>query len=131
MAEKSVQNEIMSKLCRGSVRLFRNNVGLGFQGKIDQVLEGSWVLLKPFRRIKFGLFKGSSDLIGWKSIEITSDMVGSKVAVFTAIEVKKPGKKVKSDSPQSNFLEQVDKSGGISIVARSIEEAKERLGLQK
>ena len=129
MAEKSVQNEIMSKLCRGPVRLFRNNVGLGFQGTIDQVLEGSWVFLKPFRRIKFGLFNGSSDLIGWKSIKITPDMVGSKVAVFTAIEVKKPGKKVKSDSPQENFLEQVDKSGGISIVARSLSEAKDGLGV--
>ena len=127
MAEKSVQNEIISKLCRGSVRLFRNNVGLGFQGTIDQILEGSWVLLKPFRRIKFGLFKGSSDLIGWKSIEITPDMVGSKIAVFTAIEVKKPGKSVKPGSDQENFLEQVEKSGGISVVARSVNEAEDGL----
>ena len=129
MTEKSVQNDIISKLCRGPVRLFRNNVGLGFQGKISQILEGSWVLLKPFRRVKFGLFKGSSDLIGWKSVHITQEMVGSEVAVFVAIEVKKPGKRNRTTGEQKNFINQVNKSGGIALVVTSKEEARKGLGV--
>lgn len=129
MSEKSVQNEIISKLCRGPVRLFRNNVGLGFQGTVSEILEGSWLLLRPFRRIKFGLFPGSSDFIGWKTVEITQDMVGDKVAVFVAIEVKAPGKKVKPGSPQANFINRVNLSGGIAFAATNVEEAKGGLGV--
>ena len=129
MLEKTVQNEILSKLCKGPVRLFRNNVGLGFQGKISQVIEGDWVLLKPFRRIKFGLFKGSSDLIGWKSVTVTEEMVGQKIAVFTAIEVKKPSKKSQPTGEQKNFINQVVQAGGFAFVARSTEEAQEGLGV--
>ncbi len=129
MTEKSVQNDLISKLCRDPVRLLRNNVGSGFQGIVSQILEGDWVLLKKFRRVKFGLFKGSSDLIGWKTVEITQDMVGDKVAVFVGIEVKKPGKRNRTTGEQKNFINQVVKSGGIALVVTSKEEAQEGLGV--
>jgi ribosomal protein S19 len=38
--------------------------------------------------VQFGLCKGSADLIGWKRVTVTPEMVGSTVAVFTSIEVK-------------------------------------------
>ena len=123
MLEKTIQNQIFAKLCKGSIRLFRNNVGLGLQGKVEAILEGAWVLLKPFRRIKFGFFNGSSDLLGWNSIEITQDMVGKKVAVFLAIEVKVPGENPTKE--QANFLEQVKNAGGYALVCTNAEEAEE------
>jgi hypothetical protein len=73
------------------------------------------------RLIRFGLCVGSSDLIGWVPLEITQDMVGQKVAVFAAVEVKKPGGKATED--QINFIRNVTRAGGYAGIARSPEEA--------
>ena len=85
--EAYVQNKIRLAVGVGEVRLFRNNTG----ALLDQ----------SGRLIKFGLCKGSSDLIGFRSITITPDMVGTKVAVFSAIEVKDKGK---TTVDQRNFI---------------------------
>ena len=109
MREKTVQNEILLAVGRGDTRLFRNNVGTGWQGN-------------PPRPLRAGLCKGSSDLIGWRSIEITPDMVGQKVAVFLAIECKATkGGRVSVD--QQRFIDAVQDAGGIAGVARNVEEA--------
>ena len=92
-----------------NVRLFRNNTG-----KLQDA-QGRWV--------EFGLCGGSSDLIGWTTREITPDMVGQKVAVFTAIEVK--NLKGKPSPEQVNFLSRVREAGGIAGIARSPEDARE------
>jgi hypothetical protein len=65
-----------------------------------------------------GLFPGSGDLIGWRTVTVTSDMVGKPIAQFLSIEVKTPTGKVRPD--QSNWLEQVNISGGLAIIARSV-----------
>ena len=70
------------------------------------------------RVIEYGLCKGSSDLIGWKSIEITLDMVGKRVAIFTAIETKRPKNSNTSDE-QYNFINTVQAAGGIGLIAKS------------
>lgn len=94
-------------------RLFRNNCGALRDHR------GQWV--------RFGIANpGGSDLIGWKSITITSKMVGKRIAVFTAVEVKLPNASV--TEAQQAFINAVDKEGGISFVARSIEEASRGLG---
>jgi hypothetical protein len=104
--EQLVQNSIRAALGRGPVRLFRNNTGA--------------LKDESGRLVRFGLAPGSSDLIGWRTVEVTEDMVGSSIAVFTAIEVKDRGR----PTPQQlNFLEAVTNAGGIAGVARSIEEA--------
>jgi hypothetical protein len=92
-----------------NVRLFRNNTG-----KLQDAT-GRWV--------EFGLCVGSSDLIGWTTREITPDMVGKKVAVFTAIEVKTASGATRPE--QSNFIDRVREAGGIAGVARSPEDARE------
>lgn len=104
--EAKVQNDIRLALGRGPVRLFRNNTGA----------------LKDLRgrMVTFGLCKGSSDLIGWRSTAITPDMVGQRLAVFVAIEVKDQGRPTPE---QLAFIEAVRKAGGVAGVARSIEEA--------
>jgi hypothetical protein len=66
---------------------------------------------------RFGLCVGSSDLIGFTPVTVTPDMVGQRVAVFTAIEVKTQTGRL--TDAQEHFLEFVRRGGGIGIVARS------------
>lgn len=101
--------------------IFRNNTGMGWTGSHNRTKEGS-ILIRDARPLHAGLTKGSSDLIGWTTREITPDMVGQKVAVFTAIEVKT--EKGRATAEQLNFIAQVRKSGGIAGIARSPEEAR-------
>lgn len=103
MKEQEILKQIQT-LSRGSVRLFRNNVGFDAANKV-----------------KYGLMPGSSDLIGWKTITITPHHVGRQVAVFTAIEVKKPGGVVRDD--QRCFVDYVDSCGGLSGICYSYEDA--------
>ena len=102
-----------------NVRIFRNNTGMAWQG--DTVRKGSVLIIQNPRPLQAGLCEGSSDLIGWTSMEITPEMVGKKVAIFTALEVKS-GKGRPSDE-QRNFIQRVQEAGGIATVVRSEQEA--------
>tara|TARA_Y100000593_G_scaffold68723_1_gene126270 strand:- start:196 stop:588 length:393 start_codon:yes stop_codon:yes gene_type:complete len=107
--ETTLQQEIRLALGQlPDLRMFRNQVG--------QLPD-----LRTGRPVQFGLAKGSSDLIGFKTIEVTSDMVGQKLAVFTSIEVKTA--KGKLTPMQHNWLSCVNKAGGITGVARSVKDA--------
>lgn len=107
MSEQSIQQHIRLACSTGDCRLFRNNTGT----LRDQ----------HGRPVQFGLCKGSADLIGWRSITITSDMVGQKIAVFTSVEVKSSSGRVKPE--QKQWLDAVQAAGGIAGVARSVEDA--------
>jgi len=107
-SEAQIQQDIRIALGRRSV-LFRNN-------------SGAYQCPKTGRWIHYGVGSpGGSDLIGWHTMEITPDMVGQRVAVFTAIEVKKPTGKV--TEAQQNFVDQVQKAGGIAGICRSVQDA--------
>jgi ribosomal protein S19 len=101
-SETTLQNEIRLELGkRKNVRMFRNNVG-------------------QIGGLSFGLCVGSSDLIGFQSVTVTPEMVGQKIAIFTAIEVKTQ----KGKSPaQTKFVEMVRKFGGIGAIVRSVDDA--------
>lgn len=86
---------------RGNTRLFRNNVG-AYKGK-----DGQW--------IQFGLMKGSGDLIGWETIEITPDMVGTKIARFLSVEVKAE-KGGRISEAQKTWSDRVNGAGGRAII---------------
>lgn len=90
--------------------MFRNNVG---------ALED-----KTGRVVRYGLCKGSSDLIGWRTVEVTPDMVGKPVAVFVALEVKDRGRLT---AEQAQFLAVVQSAGGIAAEVRSVEDAERAL----
>ena len=94
MTEKSLLNKIQLSL-PNFFRLFRNNTGRGWVGKTNH--KNGNVFIENARPLNAGLTKGSSDLIGWTSIEITPDMVGKKVAIFTAIEAKTGRQKPKKE----------------------------------
>ncbi len=112
MYESEIQNKIRLKLSQLGFILFRNNVGAWRHPS------GAW--------IKYGLCEGSSDLIGWRPLIITSDMVGSKIAQFVAIETKRPSKSRVSER-QSHFVNVVQKNGGVGIIVSSIDDLKEYL----
>lgn len=104
-----------------SVRVFRNNVALAWVGEAKRIGEGR-VLITNARPLHAGLIKGSSDLIGWTSREITAADVGKRVAVFTAIEAKDGSGRL--DKDQRRFIDAVRAAGGIAGEARSEEEAR-------
>ena len=107
MTEQQIQQHIRIACSRGQTRLFRNNTGT----LRDQ----------NGRPVQFGLCKGSADLIGWKRVTVTEDMVGSTVAVFLSIEVKTATGRLRPE--QQQWLDAVQAAGGIAGVARSVEDA--------
>ncbi|MNC58682.1 hypothetical protein D3C75_1084300 [compost metagenome] len=78
------------------------------------------MLIKSARSIAIGFaypngdpVVGASDLPGWTTVEVTPEMVGQRIAVFTAIETKASDGGNKRDG-QVNFCDQVIAAGGIS-----------------
>ncbi len=112
MLESEVQNKIRLKLSKLGFILFRNNVGAWKHPS------GRW--------IKYGLCEGSSDLIGWRPVLITQDLVGNKIAQFVEFETKRP-EKSRVSVQQSHFVNVVQKSGGVGMIADSIENLEEYL----
>lgn len=110
MRESTVLRDVM-RLGVGALRLFRNNVG-----KLQDRF-GVW--------IAYGLCPGSSDAIGWYTVTITPEMVGRKVAVFTAFECK--SEKGRLSISQRLFLSAVARAGGIAACVRSEDEARAAL----
>ena len=83
--ERSVINDHLANL-PADTRMFRINSGMAWQGSETRRPDGSLLLQNP--RPFHGAPAGFPDMIGWQTIEITADMVGQKVAVFTAVEAK-------------------------------------------
>jgi len=107
VTEQQIQQQIRIACGTGDTRLFRNNTGT----LRDQ----------HGRTVQFGLCKGSADLIGWRTVTVTPDMVGAQVAVFLSIEVKTPTGRLRPE--QQQWLDAVQAAGGIAGVARSVEDA--------
>lgn len=120
MTEADLQREIMKAVSAAGARIFRNNVGVGWAGQLVSNRDGI-VTLARARPLHAGLCKGSSDLIGWTPTLITQDLVGERLAVFTAIEVKSKG--ARATDEQETFLDRVDEAGGYGDIARSVDQA--------
>ena len=113
-AETTLQQQIRLALgTRTDLRLFRNQVS-----QLPDPRTG--------RPVQFGLARGSADLIGWRTIKVTPEMVGQRIAIFTSIEVKTATGRI---SPaQQAWLGAVRTAGGIAGVARSVRDANEIVG---
>jgi hypothetical protein len=107
VSEQTIQQHIRLTCNTGAIRLFRNNTGT----LKDQ----------HGRPVSFGLCKGSADLIGWKRVTVTEEMVGTQVAVFASIEVKTATGRLRPE--QQQWLDAVQAAGGIAGVARSVSDA--------
>lgn len=106
MTEGVLMRRIMLAVSKVSV-LFRNQSGAYSENG---------------RFIRYGLANpGGADLIGWTSIEITPEMIGRRIAIFTALEVKTS--KGRATKEQEAFVAAVVRAGGIAAITRSEDEA--------
>ena len=107
MTESDIQSLIRQQVGNGPVRLFRNNVGATKDAR--------------GRLIRYGLAKGSADLIGWVARKITPADVGETIAQFVSIEVKSSSGKPRPD--QIAWQDAVNKAGGRAGIARTVDDA--------
>lgn len=76
---------------------FRNDCGMAFVGP-------------KLKRIRYGLFPGSADRVGWRPIVITSDMVGQTIAQFLSVEIKTARDRMSDE--QKRWASAVVRDGG-------------------
>lgn len=127
-SDTSFLNTLLLAVSRGSTRMFRNSVGLGWIGKVERPTKATQVMVFPgdivirkARALHAGLVAGSGDLIGWHSMVIQPDDVGRRVAVFVSMEAKEGTGRLSAE--QKNWRDQVQDAGGIAGVVRSVDEA--------
>jgi hypothetical protein len=112
---KHTESNLIRNLCAKAhifgMRLWRNQVGT------YRLADGRW--------ITSGLCVGSSDLIGFREVTITPEMVGQKIAVFVAIETKSASGR--ATGPQLAFIARVKASGGFAMIVRSERELEQQL----
>lgn len=118
-SESTVQAEVRLSAVKHELQLFRNNVGV--------------LLDETGRPVRYGLANESKelnekiksgDLIGWRPVFITPDMVGKVIAQFTSIECKGENSKTKKSRAraQERWAELVRKNGGLALTLnRAIE----------
>jgi hypothetical protein len=128
VSEKDIMHRIMIALTGAGARVFRNQVGLAYQGQAERFTRRAQVrvgpgdiLLRRARTLRVGLPAGSSDLVGWRSRTIDEYDIGKTIAQFVACETKSATGELEPE--QRIFLEVVRDSGGIAIVARDHDDA--------
>lgn len=94
MKESDILQSVRLRASQLGCVLFRNNSGMLYN--------------KDGTPVRYGLAKGSSDLIGWRAIG------NPPIAQFLAFEIKRPG--CKPTPEQVVFLDNVSKAGGIAAV---------------
>lgn len=106
------------------VTIHNNPSGVGWQGRLVKEQKHQIRLEHP-RRIKFGLVTGASDLIGYVSVLITPEMVGRRVAVFLAPEIKVGADTMSAE--QAHFHDMVKLAGGIAVECRAVGDAEQAI----
>lgn len=119
-SESRAQSEIRLAAPSLGMRFFRNNVGVLKNEQGTPVRYGLANDSKALnRRLK------SSDLIGWRRLQVQPEHVGSTIAQFAAIECKAPGWKYSGDEheqAQQRFLALVAVDGGFARFATGPEQ---------
>lgn len=107
--ETDITHEIMIDSSPHGPRLWKN-------------VRGMFLTLDGARKVRAGLqAAGASDLIGFTPVLVTPDMVGSIVAIFTAIETKTATGSASQE--QTNYINFVSNNGGYAGIARSAADA--------
>lgn len=138
-SEAAVQAAVRLEYARRGYRLFRHNTGalkrteptVITRAMVGQTLD---VALPHSRPIRFGLNNDSpetnaaakfGDLVGWRPVLVTPDMVGSCVAIFTNLECKPPDWKLqpgdKRGQAQKAAIDLVVSDGGEARFVTGVE----------
>lgn len=127
-ASTAFMNRVLILLSKTGRTVWRNNTAQGWAGKSIELRPGEVYKAKGGERVVFdafpikaGLCKGASDIIGLESVVVTPEMVGNKLAVFGAWEVKTGSGQLTTE--QKNFLQFVRAAGGIAEVVRTEQDA--------
>lgn len=127
-AATAFMNRVLLLLSSTGRTVWRNNTAQGWAGKSIELRSGDVYKARGGERVVFdafpikaGLCKGASDIIGLESVVVTPEMVGSKLAVFGAWEVKTGAGQLTPE--QKTFLTFVRAAGGIAEVVRTEQDA--------
>lgn len=120
VSESNIMRAMMLACSENGATVFRHNVGLGWSGRLISHTPEKTILANA-RPLHAGLQRGAGDIIGWKTVTITPDMVGKQIAVFASIEAKT--KSGKPSQEQTNWIGAVRKAGGFAGIARDSDEA--------
>jgi hypothetical protein len=107
-----------------TLKLFSNVRGKLWAGQ-PMTLRDGMITLKFPRRLDVGLHDGMPDQIGWRQIEITPDMVGTVIAQFTAVELKRFDGKGKITAEQIDMINLINNQGGYAKLVDSEESMRE------
>lgn len=105
--ETAVWKQVLLKYSQKGYRLFRNQRYVGpivRGGKITK----SWA--------NCGLCDGAGDVVGYRIITVTAEMIGKKIAQFCSFETKTEKGSVKPE--QTQFVNTIKNDGGIAEVIR-------------
>jgi len=119
--ESALIQQIRLALCRDHIRLFRNNVSLAWVGTVIAQTPKT-ITLANYRRMKTGLATGSGDCVGWRTLVITPDMVGQRIAQFVSLEAKSATGRARAD--QTAWAAAVTAAGGVAGICRTVDEAR-------
>ena len=119
LKESSIQNEVQIALSQAGHYNLRINSGQFWGGSI-LAHDGARLVLEHPTKI-MGAPAGTSDIIGCVTRTITPEMVGQTVAIFAALEVKRPGER--PEKHQERYLALMRSRGAITGWATSPEEA--------
>lgn len=109
-SEARVQSEVRLEAACHGVHLWRNNVGVLTDANGRPVRYG---LANDSAQLNAVL--KSSDLIGWRPVVVTPDMVGQTLAVFVARECKAEGwafRGTDREIAQQRWLDLINHNGG-------------------
>lgn len=110
LTEAYIQSIVRLEGARKGVRLWRNNVGALLDSRGVPVRYGLGNDSPALNRVI-----KSGDLIGWRPLLITPDLVGAKVAQFVSRECKRPGWSYRGDAheeAQLKWAQVVNADGG-------------------
>lgn len=134
MSDRNFLNQILLACSRGNTRLFRQSVGLAWIGKAWRApsrqtiqVEPGDVVIRQARPFKAGI-EGMSDLGGWRTLTVTPDMAGQKIAQVVQFEAKKGTGRLTPE--QKRWLETVSEAGGLAREIRALPDAVSALALR-
>ena len=111
--ETNLQNAALAAVgIRSDVLIWRQQSGV-FRSMTD-----------PSRIVRVGTV-GMSDALAVVEVEVTPEMVGKRVAVFTSCETKTATGGIREE--QRNWQRFVNEAGGVAVIVRSLEDAENKL----